>query len=232
MIQNIYKDLDIGQYVPKYRTHKMDIVTKEYAIDSAFIKKPWKRLTFNEIRKLSDKKSRSYIYRALHRLQKEKIVDSERIGKSIIYSLNWNSLNTQMYMGFLEEYNSWSSKKIPFDIISKLSNLIVKITPFYILLVTGSYAKNKQTPKSDLDVVIICDDSIDPKSIYAELKLESELSIPQVHLYVFKRKEVMQMLFSDEENYGKEIARNHLIFIGGTPYYAILKEAINHGFKG
>ncbi|HLC72008.1 MAG TPA: nucleotidyltransferase domain-containing protein [Candidatus Nanoarchaeia archaeon] len=230
--QKIYKYLNIGEYIPKYRIDKMNIVTKEYAIDSVFIKKPWKRLTFNEICKLSGKKSSSYVYRALHRLQKERIIESERVGKSILYNLNWNSLNTQIYIGFLEEYNAWSSKHVPLEIISKLSNLAMKITPFFVLLVTGSYAKKKQTPRSDLDVVIICDNSVDPRSITAELNMESQLSMPPVHLFTFTRKQFTEMLLNDEENYGKEFARHHLIFVGGTAYYSMLKETITHGFKG
>jgi len=45
-------------------------------------------------------------------------------------------------------------------------------------------------------------------------------------------KEFYEMLINKEENYGKEIARNNLIITGGKEYYAILQEAIEHGFRG
>ena len=59
---------------------------------------------------------------------------------------------------------------------------------FFILLITGSYANNTQKKNSDIDIVIICDNSFEPKKIYSELKHESEMNIPPIHLYVFREK--------------------------------------------
>lgn len=210
----------------------MRIITKQYEVDSVFIKEPWKKLTYKDIQRISGKKSKSYIYAVLERLTKEKIAIPEKVGKSILYNLNLNSAYVQNYMAFLEEFNAWNSKHIPSDIISTLGTKIITITPFYTLIVTGSYAKNTQNKKSDLDVVIVCDDSVNPEKINAELKLESQLSIPSVHLYVFTKKQFLAMLLDTKQNYGKEIARNHLIFRGGSAYYSILSEAIEHGFRG
>jgi predicted nucleotidyltransferase len=210
----------------------MNIITKQYAIDSVFIKEPWKELTYRDIQLLSKKKSRSYVYSAIDRLVTNRIVITRKVGKSILYSPNLNSPYVQNYMAFLEEFNAWASRHIPTQIISNLATKIFSITPFYTLIVTGSYAKKAQTSKSDLDIVFICDDKIDPQKINAELKLESELSIPKVHLYVFTRKQFLEMLSDKKENYGKEIARYHLIFKGGSAYYSILTEAIRNGFRG
>ena len=80
--------------------------------------------------------------------------------------------------------------------------------------------------------MIICDDSFDPKKIYAELKQDSELNIPPIHLYVFKNSEFSEMLFSKEANYGKEIANKNLILFGGEGYYKIISEAVKNGFTG
>ncbi len=205
---------------------------EQYSVDSVFLKEPWRKLTYKEIEKLSGKNSRSYIYRSLERLQKEKMIIREEVGRSLLYSLNLDSLKCKTYMGFLEEYRALSSKNIPQNIISKINKFALKITPFIILLVTGSYVRHQETKKSDIDVVIICDDKADKKEIIAELKLESELSIPRIHLLAFKKKEVLEMLRDEKENYGKEFIRNHLLFKGGTPYFDILEEAIKHGFNG
>ena len=69
-----------------------------------------------------------------------------------------------------------------------------------LFIVTGSYAKKTQTKKSDLDVVIICDNNVNPKSIMAEIVFEAEVSMPVVEPYVFMRKEFMQMLLDKSEN--------------------------------
>ena len=55
---------------------------------------------------------------------------------------------------------------------------------------------------------------------------------PEFHPYVFTQSQFYEMLINKEENYGKEIARNNLIIIGGNQYYAILMEAIENGFSG
>lgn len=231
--QNIYKVLNIGLYIPKYRTANMSLMTEEYKIDAAFLRQPWKKLTYSEIQEISGKKSKSYIYRAIKRLQDNGIVFAEPVGKSILYGLKLDSLRTQNYLGFLEDYRAWTNKHVPLQVISDLSNkLSTTLTTSFSLIVTGSYAKGGQNKSSDLDVVVVCDDFFNSKKIYAELKYFAETSIPHIHLYVFNKKEFLAMLLDKKENYGKEIARYHLIFRGGTEYYALLKGAIDHGFRG
>jgi len=202
---------------------------KSYAIERVFIREPWENLTYLKVQKLSKSKSKSYIYSVINRLKEEKKINQIIISKrAIMYNPVLDSLQAQNYWGFLAEYLAWNKNKFPFQVIENLRKKIP--TPFFTLLVTGSYAKGTQNSKSDLDVVILSDE--DSKLIYSELKYECETSIPKVHLYVFTKEEFFKMLFSKKENYGKEIARNNLIFFGGASYYSILSEAIKNGFKG
>ena len=205
-------------------------LTEEYAIGTAFLVKPWKKLTLKDIQELSKKKSRSYVYRALNRLKQAKLIEEEQVGKTILYRLKFEKPSAQSYAGFLKETISWNEKHIPSQIIENLRNRMP--TKFFVLLVTGSYARGTQNKNSDLDVVIICDDDAEPKSINAELSYEAEMSVPKVHLLTFRKREFLDMLADNKENYGKEIARNNLIFLGGASYYSVMQEAINHGFKG
>ena len=209
----------------------MHIINKEHTISATFLESPWKKITYSEIRKISGKKSKGYIYKVLSNLINEKIIQTEQVGKSILYSLTLDSLKTQSYLGLLSESLAWKEPHIPKKILNKLANKINKITPFFVLIVTGSYAKRKQTKNSDLDVTIICDNAIRPQSIMAEISHESNLSIPKVHPFVFTQKEFIEMLTNDEFNYGKEVAKNNLVFFGGGSYFNILNEAIKHGFK-
>lgn len=209
----------------------MGILKEQYVIDLAFIKEPWKRLTYSEIQKITKKRSKGYIYDALNRLEKEKIIIAEKVGKrSILYNLNLSYTSAQNYAGFLNEYQSFNQTYIPLQIIENIRNKIP--TKFFVLLLTGSYAKKTQTKSSDLDLVIICDDDLEPKKILAEISHESELSIPKVDPQVFTKKQFLGMLLDDEENFGKEVARHNFIFYGGSQYYAIINEAIKHGFRG
>ena len=211
---------------------KMYILNEEHKIAATFLEKPWKKLTYLEVRKLSGKKSKSYIYRTLNHLMNDKVIETEQVGNSLLYGLRLNLLQTQSYLGLLSESIAWESSHIPLNIIEKLADKIKKVTPFFVLIVTGSYAKRKENKKSDLDVVIICDDTVRPQAIMAEIRLESDLSIPRVHPFVFTGKQFLEMLTNKEFNYGKEIARNNIIFFGGSIYFNIINEAIEHGFKG
>ncbi len=210
----------------------MFILNEESKIAAAFLEKPWKRLTYLEVCKISGKKSKSYIYRTLSHLMEDNVLDTQPVGNSLLYGLKLYALQTQSYCGLLSESLAWDSSHIPIDIIEKIADKIRKITPFFVFIVTGSYAKRKENKRSDLDVVILCDDAVDPKKIMAEIKLESDLSIPKVHPFVFTRKQFLEMLTNKEFNYGKEVARHNVIFYGGNIYFNILHEAIEHGFKG
>ncbi|MBI2631699.1 nucleotidyltransferase domain-containing protein [Candidatus Pacearchaeota archaeon] len=210
----------------------MFILNEESKIAASFLEKPWKKLTYSEIRKLSGKKSKSYIYRTLSHLMNDNVIDTEQIGNSLLYGLKLYLLQTQSYCGLLSESIAWDSSHIPESIIEKIADRIRKITPFFVFIVTGSYAKRTENKRSDIDIVILCDDTVKPQTIIAEIKLESDLSIPKVHPFVFKRKEFLEMLINKEFNYGKEIARNNLLFFGSNIYFNILNDAIEHGFKG
>lgn len=210
----------------------MYILNEEHTISKAFFQKPWKKHSYSEIRKLSGKKSKSYIYRALGHLMHGGILQTERVGKSLLYGLTIDSIQTQAYLGFLSEYLAWQETNVPHKILETLATKARKITSFFVFIVTGSYAKKTQTKKSDLDVTIICDDSVNPKAIEAEIDFESKMSIPRVHYFVFTKKDFVEMLTNDEFNYGKEVARHNLIFFGGDIYFNILNEAIQHGFRG
>jgi len=205
------------------------MLTKERNILEPFAKEAWKKFTFKEIKKLSHNKSDNYVHTVLKRFVTSEILQEQRIGNNLIYSLSKNvsSLNT---IGFVVEYKAKNTRYILHQNIQKLINKLK--TAFYIFIITGSYAKGRQKETSDLDIVIICDNKQEPNAILSQIKLESELMVPEIHPYIFTQEQFYQMLTTKEENYGKEIARNNLIITGGKPYYSILMEAIEHGFNG
>lgn len=206
------------------------MLKKEYEIIKAFVDSPWKKFTFKDIKKLSKKKSESYVYDSLKKFVKQGVLKEEKAGNVVLYGLDIASLKAQVYAGFVAEYIAWNRRHIPYNDVEKISKKMP--TEFYVLIISGSYAKGTQKIESDIDVVILCDDSTDPKSIYAELRQSCELNIPPIHLFVFRKKEFIGMLTNKEANYGKEIAKNNLILSGGKEYYGILNEAMKNGYNG
>lgn len=203
------------------------MLKKTYKILNIFAKEPWRSFTFKDIKKISKSKSESYVYDTLKGFVKEGILKQENAGNVIIYSLDHNAKAiTSLATAF--KYGSWQKKQIPYKDMEELISQIP--TNFFTFIITGSYANNKQTEKSDIDIVILCKDN--PKKIYAELKNLGDSNIPPIHLYVFEESEFMQMLTDKRPNYGKEIAKNNLILYGAGAYYRIVLEAIKNGFNG
>ncbi len=210
---------------PKYGK----MITKEYTIIEPFTRELWKALTFKQVKDISKNRSDNYVHTTLKKFVNEEILVENKVGNVILYSLAENvfALDTA---GFIAEHKANKNKHLPRKNIQKIISKIK--TPFYSFVITGSYAKQKQKPSSDLDVVIICDDTQKPNAILSQIRLESELMTPEVHPYVFTKTEFSQMILSKEENYGKEVVRNNLIITGAKQFYSIIIKAIDNGFNG
>lgn len=206
------------------------MLKKEGEILCCFAKEPWRKYTFSELQNVSKKKSKSYLASALKKFVDDGIINREPVGHLPVYCLNAASAKAQVFAGFVLEYDAWNKKRLPYKDLQKAIDKIP--TENYVFIVTGSYAQNRQRGDSDIDVAILIDDSSEPKRLYAELSHFCEMNIPQIHLYVFRNREFLEMLLSNEANYGKEIARNNLVLCGGATYIKIVDEAIRRGFKG
>ena len=205
------------------------MINKESQLLGIFAKEPWREFTFTELKKISRKKSKSYIDMVLKKFLKEQILKQEKVGHLPVYSLDLSSSKARAFAGFALEYEAWHKKNIPYKDMQKLMSNIP--TYDYIFIIAGSYAKNMQKERSDIDVTIIVDDSFEPKRAYASLSYICELNIPPVHLYVFRNKEFIEMLCNNEFNYGKEISKNNIILASAQIYLKLIEEAIEHGFR-
>ena len=216
------------------KTNKMDRtihnsgqLKKEIALLIPFIKEPWKDFTLSEIKALTKNKSHHYVYEALEKFSKS-ILKKEMRGNTNIYKINENTKDLD-YFTLAEISLKERNTQIPIKVIQQIQNKIKD--SFYTLLVTGSYAKNKQTKASDLDIAIIISNQMNKKPYEIALK-EGELTIPEVHGFVFTEEEFYQMLINKEFNYGKECVKNHIIIHGINAYYKILLRGLQNGFKG
>jgi len=209
--------------------HKSGFVKKELELLIFFVKEPWKAFTLAEIKNLSKKKSYHYVFETLKKFAKVGLLKEEKKGNTNIYSLNYETDEHIGYIAFMEAIIKEKRKDIPFKNFKQITDLIK--APFYILIVGGSYAEGKQKPSSDIDAAIIIPDSESKKSFESALK-RGELIIPEVHGFVFTREEFYRMLVNSDYNFGKELAKKHILVSGAEAYYKILFEAMKHGFKG
>jgi predicted nucleotidyltransferase len=200
---------------------------KEINILLPFIKEPWKDFTLSEIKQFTKNRSHHYVYEALEKFSRI-ILKKQKKGNTNIYKLDINTKNLD-YLLFAEILLKQINKQIPIKLLQEFQDKIKD--SFYILLVTGSYAKNKQTKNSDLDLAIIIPNKKNKKEFEIALK-QGDLTFPELHGFVFTEQEFYQMLINKEFNYGKECAKNHVLIRGTEFYYKILLKALQNGFKG
>ena len=208
---------------------KQQILTKEeMRIIELFRTGLFKQYTIREIAKNINKKSYSWVFNAVRKLEKFGIINTAKKGYSSICSINLESNLALIYLSFLEQDRI--SEKLPLKNIKVLIDSVP--ASYFTFILAGSYAEGKQTGKSDLDIVIIAENKEDTKKVFAVLKNKGELMIPKAHIFAFSREEFLKMLLEKEENYGKQVFRNNILIFGAENYYLILKEAIENGFKG
>src|SRR3989344_656294 len=116
------------------------MLTKEHKILEVFAERPWKSLTFRDVKKLSGNKSDNYVHKTLKQFVEQEILKQQKVGNNILYSIN-NSVIALNTVGFISEYKASKATYLPHKNIQKIVGKIK--TSFYILLITGSYA-NKQ----------------------------------------------------------------------------------------
>ena len=201
------------------------LTESEMEIIDVFRKDLFGSYTIRELMKRTGRKTYTWTFNTVRKLGKTGILRIEAKGKSSLCSINLDSRLAVLYLSLLDELEA-SSRKVP-----HLEELIYDMpVPFFTLLVGGSYAERKQTKKSDLDICVLVDDAADKKRI--SNMLENKLMVPRLHPFVFRKSEFLEMLLNKEANYGKLLFRKHMIAFGAENYYLIIREAIDHGFRG
>jgi len=203
---------------------------KELEIIDLFRNELFRKKTIRRIMKAISKSSYPWIFNAVKKLIKEKMLLAEKKGKSTVCSINLDSLEALHYLSLLDYFEAFNAKHIPFGQIKELIDHIPGA--YFSFIVAGSYAKEKQTKESDIDITVIIEEETNKKRVYNYLFNKGSLMIPKVHPFVFTKDEFLHMLLDKEENFGKLLYRKRMIYFGAENYYLIVKEAILNGFRG
>ncbi len=155
------------------------------------------------------------IYLAIKRLEQEKAVSVGMFGHSKRISLGiW--LSAKLMQAEMGRRDAILANK---NIAVMLDQLKRDLTSsLYILLLFGSYAKGTQGKGSDIDLMFIVPDRKEDgfeKAVHASLSI---LPLP-VHPLVFTESQFRQMLFSKEQNVGKEAVACNIILHNIESYY-------------
>ncbi len=155
------------------------------------------------------------VYTATQRLLKKKILLSKVIGKSTLCKLNKSYYGIEICEAENERKEDLLKNK---DIKQLYKEVMSKIkSSLFIFLIFGSYAKNKQTKHSDIDLMFISNDDKFEEKVSNILLL---LPI-KAHALVFTEEEFIRMKDSKKPNVVKEAMKNNVLLYGIENYYRL-----------
>tara|TARA_Y100000034_G_C6790583_1_gene353961 strand:- start:317 stop:889 length:573 start_codon:yes stop_codon:yes gene_type:complete len=168
------------------------------------------------IRKIALERKINYksAYNVILKLEKQGIIDVSRLGNINVCKFN-RSFNDKVFSVEYNRRKDLFKKNKNFKIIY---NDLSKINQQFIALLFGSFAKGTQTKRSDIDLLIIAEDS---------KKIENRLSLLPLrfHIVDITYKDFLSMLKSKEDSVVTELIKKNIILVGIEDYYRLLKNA-------
>ena len=204
------------------------ITEKQLKIFQVFAKNPFADYTLKQIKEFSKEKSNNALAIAMKRFKKENLFNEQKVGKSSLYSLN---LENDIVYYYIALSNHDRLNKLAYKSIKLVKESIRKHTNFYSIVVFGSYATQEQKKDSDFDVAVFIEKENLRKDVQRALNGAELKSVLQLDGHVITKDEFLDMLKTDEENLGKQIARKHLVIYNHQIFYAIMQEGIKNGFR-
>lgn len=155
-------------------------------------------------------------YRAIQQMKDLIIV--EEVGKSKAISLNTDNpiIKAHLAISSDEEKKEFLAKQ---PVIKKIAN---ELNTNDIVVLFGSYAKGKETEKSDIDIMVINQDG--KKSIsFSKYELLFRKKINPIFITM---KEFRKMLNEKEENVGKQALKDHIILNNPEDFWRCVLDAV------
>ena len=203
------------------------LTPKQIKVFEAFLRRPYKELTFKEIKAYFKEKSNSVIQKAAGTFVAEELVKKRGVGNIILYHANLDNSAVFSYFNILAKETMSSTVKNSLRIIrEELLNI-----EFVSIAIFGSYAEGRQKEKSDLDIAVFVNSVEDKKNCELAMKSAELKSLLQIDAHIFTKDEMLQMLKDKHENLGKQIAHKHLVIQNPVIFYSILQEGIDNGFR-
>jgi len=177
--------------------------------------------TFKQIKEGSKQKSNNIVQIALKRFKELDLIKTKMTADVTTYSLNLANNLTWSYLNLINEIEI-QKRKFPKEILKEIQKRISRQTNFFILIIFGSYAKNKATERSDLDIAVIIESESTKKEIAPLLETVKRREIKSIDYHIFTRDEFLKMLKAGSENLGRQIYKKNIIYHGFMEYCNLL----------
>lgn len=188
------------------------LTESELQIVDVFRKDLFGSYTIRELMKKTGRSTYPWTFNTVKKLSKLGILGIEVKGKSSICRINLDNALAIRYLSLLDELEA-ASRKIP------RAEQIVYGIPASFFTLLADFAGRKPAR-----FYVIAEDSFDKRKISGPGR--------QPGFSLLTKSEFIGMLLSKEDNTGKCLFRSRLIPFGAENYYLMIREAIDHGFRG
>lgn len=171
------------------------------------------------IKKASERLKINYriVYEEIIKLEKEGLIGIEKFGNSKICRFKHKFCSKAVEIEDIKKNELMENKDIKL-IHKRLAEIK---SPFYMLLVFGSYADKTNTKHSDIDLCLITNN----KEISKKAKDILSITPINIHFLDFTSEQFASMLKTKEDNVGHEIVNNSIILHGIEGFYEMVNNA-------
>lgn len=179
-------------------------------------------------------KGKSYknVRESIKELVKQRVIETEDIGPYLLCSLDIDAPATTVYIAFAEHSKKqaiYNKAPVVKEICERLTEQIKQHTPFFAMLLFGSYAKGIFHEKSDIDLIILTERKYH-EAIRREISSLQSIYTKRINAFVLAKNDYESMLANKEEvNIGKESLKSHVILYSTEIYYEIVRDVYGKG---
>jgi predicted nucleotidyltransferase len=204
------------------------LTSKQLKLFGLFSKNPFNEITFKDLKEYSGEKSNSLVQNAIRRFIQEELIKQRSIGTSKLYSLNHDNPKIYYYLGL---YSYDVLPKAAIKSVMQVKDAVEKEEQYYSIVVFGSYANNKYSKKSDIDIAIFIQNEKSKRKIEVLLSSVSNKSLIELDCHIIISDEFGELLMADYANLGKEIVSKNLPIINPSIFYSLILNSIRHGYN-
>lgn len=186
------------------------------------LRQPLKSKSLHQIA-LDTKLTYVTVHKIIPILLKRKIIKLEKKGKANLITIDFENARLDDLSSAILQEKSKLMKKYPQiailikDIEEALSGKL------YILLLFGSYAKEKEKKDSDVDLIFIVSNRTDIEDYKEKINKALKLSTLKKDFNLFTTNDFIDML-NQKYTVGREAFEQGIVLFGTEPYYSMVKE--------